>query len=665
VAQLAGVHRFSKTISRPGIWLLVILFLFITFLQYARILGHPAFLVNLTGDIGLTRYTVERILYLLPIIWASFSFGWKGGVATSLISVACMLPRDLLTSPNREDALVETTAVFIVGSLASYCLNALRKERDRRTQLEAAKEELQAQLQVIETHEKLLAALNKISSVVSQSLRLSDFLDSAVDCVMDVMRVEAAMIYFLDEETHQLVLAAHRGISERFIQEAGRLEVGKGFNGKVAETGELMFVENTAEDPRLTKEVAIAENIRSQLIVPLKSKGKVVGTLCLAVHRQRSFIPEEVDLTAAIGNQIGVAVENARLYQYEQWSAQKLKASEQRYRELFENAHDAIWVHDLGDTIFMANKACEKLTGYSRKELVGMKVNQFLTPESLAASAEIKRKLVASEAFFQPYEQQLVRKDGVSRILRVATSQITIEGDIQGFQHIAQDVTEERKTQENLHFLLQQITRAQEEERKRIARELHDDTIQALVVHSQQIYDMATSVKRLPKPAISRLDVLRQQAIQIMQGLRRLSQDLRPSALDRLGLLPTLKRLAADVKEYSGIKIELIVLGEERRLPAEVELVLFRIVQEGLRNVWKHAQATSAEVTVEFAEGKIRVTVSDNGKGFDTQQRVGDLPRYGKLGLAGMQERARLLGGNLAVKSELGKGTTLIAELPL
>ncbi len=226
-------------------------------------------------------------------------------------------------------------------------------------------------------------------------------------------------------------------------------------------------------------------------------------------------------------------------------------------------------------------------------------------------------------------------------------------------------MTEERKTQENLHFLLQQITRAQEEERKRIARELHDDTIQALVVHSQQIYDLATSVKRLPKPAVSRLDELRQQAIQIMQGLRRLSQDLRPSALDRLGLLPTLKRLAADVKEYSGIDTEVKVLGVERRLPAEVELVLFRIVQEGLRNVWKHAQATSAEVTVEFAEGRTKVTVSDNGKGFDTRQTVGELPRYGKLGLAGMQERARLLGGNLTVRSELGKGTTLTAELPL
>jgi PAS domain S-box-containing protein len=349
----------------------------------------------------------------------------------------------------------------------------------------------------------------------------------------------------------------------------------------------------------------------------------------------------------------------------EQRSAQKLQASEHRYRELFEKAHDAIWVHDMDDTILMANSACEKLTGYPRQELLGMKVDRFFTPESLAISTEVKRKLLANEFFPQPYEQQLVRKDGVSCILRVVSSLVIIGGDVQGCQHIAQDVTEERKTQENLHFLLQQITRAQEEERKRIARELHDDTIQALVVHSQQIYDLADNIKELPGPTVSRLNELRQQAIQIMAGLRRLTQDLRPSALDRLGLLPTLKRLAADVEKYSGIETDVKVLGEERRLPAEVELVLFRIVQEGLRNVWKHAQATKASVTIEFGEGKTRVTVSDNGKGFDTRQRMGDLPRYGTLGLAGMRERARLMGGNLTILSELDKGTTLAKELPL
>ena len=161
-----------------------------------------------------------------------------------------------------------------------------------------------------------------------------------------------------------------------------------------------------------------------------------------------------------------------------------------------------------------------------------------------------------------------------------------------------------------------------------------------------------------------RLEELWQKTNNIMQGVRRLSQDLRPAALDRLGLLSALEWLASDVSEYSGIEIKVNVLGNERRLPEEVELVLFRITQEALRNVWRHSQATRAKITVEFDESKTRVTVSDNGKGFKLPQTIGDLARDGKLGLAGMQERARLLGGSLTVQSEPGRGSTITVELP-
>jgi two-component system sensor histidine kinase DegS len=160
------------------------------------------------------------------------------------------------------------------------------------------------------------------------------------------------------------------------------------------------------------------------------------------------------------------------------------------------------------------------------------------------------------------------------------------------------------------------------------------------------------------------IEELLQQTNSIIEGLRRLSQDLRPAALDRLGLLPALKRLASDVKAHSGIATEVKVIGAERRLPAEVELVLFRIAQEALRNTWKHAQATSADITVEFAGGRTKLTVSDNGRGFNVRQVMDGRDR-GKLGLAGMMERAKLLGGTLSVSSESGKGTTLTAELPM
>jgi len=150
----------------------------------------------------------------------------------------------------------------------------------------------------------------------------------------------------------------------------------------------------------------------------------------------------------------------------------------------------------------------------------------------------------------------------------------------------------------------------------------------------------------------------------ILRGVRRLSQDLRPAALDRLGLLPALEWLASDVTEYSGIATKVNIAGEERHLSEEVEIVLFRITQEALRNVWRHSGATSAEITVEFDESKTRITISDNGKGFKLPEKIGDLARYGKLGLAGMQERAQLLNGTLTVQSEPGRGAIVTAVIP-
>ena len=218
--------------------------------------------------------------------------------------------------------------------------------------------------------------------------------------------------------------------------------------------------------------------------------------------------------------------------------------------------------------------------------------------------------------------------------------------------------------QENLRFYLHQVTKAQEEERKRISHELHDETTQALVVLSRRLDTLASSDKGLSGDSRLRLEELRQQVNNIMQSVRRLSQDLRPAALDRLGLLSALEWLVSDVAEYSGIATKINVRGTERRLPEEVELELFRITQEAMRNVWRHSQATRAEITVEFDQSKTRTTVSDNGKGFEIPPKINDLTRNGKLGLTGMQERAQLIGGTLTVKSQTGKGSSITVEVP-
>jgi two-component system sensor histidine kinase DegS len=237
-------------------------------------------------------------------------------------------------------------------------------------------------------------------------------------------------------------------------------------------------------------------------------------------------------------------------------------------------------------------------------------------------------------------------------------------GRIIGAIETLEDATERRRAEENLRHHLQQVTRAQEEERKRIARELHDDTAQVLSSLSRQLDNFIRKKHGFSSNEVLFLKDLQTHLNRGLQSMQRFVQDLRPSLLDDLGLIPAVRSLVKSLQESDGIDAELKVLGGERRFPPEVELLLFRIVQEALNNIRRHAHASEAEVVLEFGGNEVKVTVTDNGRGFELRGGVDDLPRSGKLGLAGMRERARLLGGTLEVKSILGKGTTLIVETP-
>lgn len=652
------VARLVRIMRNPHFWLLVAMFAILIVLHYPQqIFGAAA----PSSFFGLGRHTVERVLFLLPIAYAGFFFGIKGGIASLIVAFAIMLPRAIFLSPSPADALFETGSVILIGALVNLWFESQQREKERRRQ---ALLTLQAAQQELRSNERRLAAINAVSEIVSQSLEIEQVLNGALTKVVEVMDVEVALIFLLDEQAQELELKTYHGVSEEFAAGVRGIKLGEGFVGRVAESGEPLLVKDASHDPRLTREVVASEGLHAGLIVPLKSKGKVVGTLCVAMRRPREFPPEEVELLTAIGNEIGIAMENARLYEEERVIAQRLRASEMEYRELFENARHAIWIQDLEGNIIAANKAFAELTRYSQEELKRVKVWELLSEESPSLGREIEHGLLRGNALDQPYEQRLMRKDGTKAILKLTTSLIIRDGQPKGFQHIARDVTEEKRLEENLRFYLQQVTKAQEEERKRIARELHDDTAQALVVLSRQL-DSFISAGQHPMQDIVTLEKLREQIDSILEGVRRFSQDLRPSILDDLGLLPALEWLASDLTDHFGISIGVAVLGSERRFSSEAELLLFRIAQEALRNVWRHSEASRAWVTVEFSDDKTILTICDNGKGFDLPQRVSDLASAGKLGLAGMEERARLLGGSLTLQSELGRGTTVTVEVPL
>ncbi len=224
--------------------------------------------------------------------------------------------------------------------------------------------------------------------------------------------------------------------------------------------------------------------------------------------------------------------------------------------------------------------------------------------------------------------------------------------------------TEIKRAQENLHYYLHEITRAQEEERKRISRELHDSPTQTLIALLRQLEDFINEEVKSPSKENKVLWSFHERIRGVVRELRHFSMELRPPVLDDLGLIPALEWMTGELINGYGIKARLEMSGNERRLSSEAELLLFRIIQEALHNIAKHSQASMVNIEVKFLENKLAFTISDDGIGFEVPSKLEDLPRTGMLGLVGIQERVKLLGGKLKLESELSKGTTISIEVP-
>jgi len=216
-----------------------------------------------------------------------------------------------------------------------------------------------------------------------------------------------------------------------------------------------------------------------------------------------------------------------------------------------------------------------------------------------------------------------------------------------------------------LRALTKQAITAQEEERKRIARNLHDDTGQALSTLIIALERLETGLPPAASELRPRLKAARELATRTLEDLRKLVYGLRPSMLDDLGLVPAIRWLARASLEESGAQLTFEAFDETTRLPAEVETAVFRIAQEAIHNVVRHAQAGRVTVCLGLDRSAVVLRVEDDGRGFDVGRTSGAAVRDGRLGLLGIQERVQLLGGDLMVDSQPGGGTRLQARVPL
>jgi signal transduction histidine kinase len=298
--------------------------------------------------------------------------------------------------------------------------------------------------------------------------------------------------------------------------------------------------------------------------------------------------------------------------------------------------------------ILEANSAAIRLFGGSSLPTLPSTLTDLVGPETA-------HDILAGEAG----PLRMPSSDGNQRFLRPITASWALARGT-GMQVMFLDVSEEQRRADRADAYAAWVLRGHEEERQRIAKELHDEPVQSLV-HLCRRLDLLA--EQAPDGS-SRQGIAeaRQLSTAISEDLRRISKGLRPPSLDDLGLAAAVRQLATDLERRQGVKVKLRVSGSPTRLNADTELGFFRIAQEALNNVERHAHATVVEISLSYAQRFIRLRIRDNGQGFHSSS---DWAQAGSLGLVGMQERAALLGGTLEVESHPGQGTAVRMSIPV
>ncbi len=340
-----------------------------------------------------------------------------------------------------------------------------------------------------------------------------------------------------------------------------------------------------------------------------------------------------------------------------------LQEMSEYYSNLLTSSLGPVMVINPDMSIKYVNPALEKLTGFFSGELLGRKPPYPWWPKG--AIREIVRRFESSVLFGQRGLTEFYRnKDDEPFVIKA--DYLAVKNDSR-FKYCVStwvDITEEKRLADNMQFYIAEVIRAQEEERRRIARELHDSTVQELAMVCADCAEMCKD-KNLPVGVSGQLKRIRNDVKKILEEVRGFSHDLRPGILDQFGLLPSLELLVKEMNRAGDLKCSIQLLTSEQRMSPEAELQLFRITQEALRNVRKHAQATEVVINIEFTDDSMTLSIIDNGVGFNVPGVLSSLARRGKLGLLGMNERTNLLGGRFQVKSYLGKGTKISVQVPV
>jgi signal transduction histidine kinase len=535
-----------------------------------------------------------------------------------------------------------------------------------------------------------LRALVETGIAINSELSLDGVLERIVEAAARVTSAQYAALGVIDPSGSGLERFVTYGIAPNVERQIGDPPHGRGILGVLIRDARPLRLHDLTEDPRSVGFPPGHPLMHTFLGVPILLRGVAFGNLYLTEKQEGDFTDEDEDLATLLAAQAAVAVENARLYESATAWSQQLESLNEvgaalvgeleleplldliaaRLRQLIGARLVAIAL-PVGESLRIAAAdgegavdltaihllSSDSKTGRVLERGRSERVDSLL--EDPEVNQDVARRLGATTGLYVPLRARerpigvLVAHDKIGRDQRFTSSDLRLAEQFALRASIAVDLS--RRVARDA---LRRVVAGQEVERRRLARELHDETGQALtsILLGLRAVDEAGSGDAA-KTAVADL---RQLVVGTLQDVRRLAVQLRPKALDDFGLVPALERLVQTFSESSGISVDFEARLGEERLATEVETTLYRIVQEALTNVVKHAEAMKVSILLVRRGGSATVVIEDDGQGFDPATIQSD-----RLGLAGMRERAELHDGRLTIETARGAGTTLAVEVSL
>ncbi len=526
--------------------------------------------------------------------------------------------------------------------------------------------------------EKSIRRFTILTSI--RELRIDKFTlsDQAAEILKNVQlafETDACSIHLIVNK--ELKLLAGIGIPNEKMEKA--LPLTMPYINEIISKKKALAIANTSTDPKF-KNLLIDEKNKiwynSCAGSPLLTGDKVVGVIKLySLQKERIFTTLELDHLQMVANQVGYTLENAKLFEQNEKHKEILvkqifvrkkmddaiKESEEKFRTLFQQAADGIFLVDKDGNYLVANKHASKITGYSIDELKKMNAVDIVDKDDLKKNPLKLEEIKTGEPIF--IERVICRKDHTKIHVEIS-AKLMDNGQV---ITIMRDITDRKKAEEKINLYTHQLKQLtghllsiREDERKRIGREIHDDLGQQLTAIKM---DIAWIDKKIPEDEVVFKEKLKS-VIMLLdesnQAVRRILSELRPSILDDYGLLDALKWHGKSFTDNTGIPVQIITSNEDFKLPEPISTCIYRIFQESLTNVTRYAKAKKVITTIHINPHSIEVSIKDDGMGFD----IKELKTRRSFGIMGMKERVATLSGKFEILSAIGKGTMISIEIP-